>query len=115
MVDLNEFSSIFQKVQHSHSRHQKTTSNLLGIHLKDKLRCSNGTPTRWRYEHKPIVKFSGASPKYCFLLQFSQNIDQWFQTKQFTRLLEFIMLYKQNLLDTIFIFTIYQNNTLALK
>ena len=34
LVDLNEFPSIFQKVQHSHSRHQKTTSNLLRIHLK---------------------------------------------------------------------------------
>ena len=33
-MDLNEFPSIFQKVQHSHSRHQKTTSNLLSINLK---------------------------------------------------------------------------------
>ena len=31
LVDLNEFSSIFWKVQHSHSRYQKTTSNLLRI------------------------------------------------------------------------------------
>ena len=31
LVDLNEFPSIFQKVQHSHSRDQKTTSNLLII------------------------------------------------------------------------------------
>ena len=29
LVDLTEFSSIFWKVQHFHSRHQKTTSNLL--------------------------------------------------------------------------------------
>ena len=34
LVDLNECPSIFQKVQHSHSRHQKTTSNLLRINLK---------------------------------------------------------------------------------
>ena len=38
LVDLNEFPSIFQKVQHSHSRHLKTTSNLLSINLKGKLR-----------------------------------------------------------------------------
>ena len=34
LVDLNEFPSIFQKVQHSHSRQQKTTSNLIRINLK---------------------------------------------------------------------------------
>ena len=34
LVDLNEYPSIFQKVQHSYSRHQKTTSNLLRINLK---------------------------------------------------------------------------------
>ena len=38
LVDLNEFPSIFQKVQHSHSRHQKTTSTLLRINLKGKLK-----------------------------------------------------------------------------
>ena len=32
LVDLNEFPSIFEKVQHSHARHHKTTSNLLRIH-----------------------------------------------------------------------------------
>ena len=37
LVDVNEFS----KVQHSHSRHQKTTSNLLKITLKDRLWVSN--------------------------------------------------------------------------
>ena len=37
----------------------------------------------------------------------------WFQTKQFTRLLEFIKVYKQNPLDK-FIFTMYQNFTLTL-
>ena len=33
LVDLNEFSSVILKVQHSYSRHQKTTSNLLTITL----------------------------------------------------------------------------------
>ena len=41
MVDLNEFSSIFWKVQHSHSRHQKITSTLLRITFKDRPRVSN--------------------------------------------------------------------------
>ena len=34
LVDFKEFTSIFQKVQHFHSRHQKTTSHLLRINLK---------------------------------------------------------------------------------
>ena len=44
LVDLNEFSTILQKVQHSHCRHQKTTSNLLRIHLKGKSRFINSWP-----------------------------------------------------------------------
>ena len=38
----------------------------------------------------------------------------WFQTKIFTGLLELIQLYKQDPLEKIFIFNIYQNYTLAL-
>ena len=38
----------------------------------------------------------------------------WFQTKQFTGLLELLQLYKETPLEKIFIFTIYQNYTLAL-
>ena len=39
----------------------------------------------------------------------------WFpETKQFTRLLEHLHLYKQNPLEKFFGFTIYQNYTLAL-
>ena len=34
LVDFNEFSSVVWKVQHSHSRHQKTTSSLVKITLK---------------------------------------------------------------------------------
>ena len=33
LVDLNEVPSVFQTVQHSHSRHQKTISNFLRINL----------------------------------------------------------------------------------
>ena len=39
LMDLNK--SIFWKVQHSHSRHKKRTSNLLRIILKGRLRPSN--------------------------------------------------------------------------
>ena len=41
LVHLNEFLSIFQKVQHSHSRHQKAISEVPRINLKDKLRFNN--------------------------------------------------------------------------
>ena len=54
LVDLNEFPSFFQKVWHSHSRHQKTTSNLLRINLNDILKFNEIWPlegamyvTRW--------------------------------------------------------------------
>ena len=71
--------------------------------------------TRGSYVHNAMVNFygGGASQK-CKFMQFSQNIDQWFQTKQFTRLLELIQLYKQNPLEKCFFFTIYKNYTLAL-
>ena len=75
-MDLNEFPSIFQKLEHSHSRHQKTISSPLSI-----------------MQFLKILMVSG---------------------KNFTRLLELIQLYKQNPLEKIFIFTIYQNYTLAL-
>ena len=60
-----------------------------------------------------MVKFSGASQKCCYL----QNVFKywWFQTKQLTMLLGFIKLYKQNQLEKILIFTIYQNYILALS
>ena len=41
LEDLNECSSIFWKVQHSHSRHQKTASDLCRITLKGRLRVSS--------------------------------------------------------------------------
>ena len=44
LVDLNEFTSIFQTVKHSHYRHQKTTSNILRINLKGKFRFINSWP-----------------------------------------------------------------------
>ena len=44
LVVVGEFPSIFQKVQHSHSRHQKTTSNLLRINLKGILKFNDIWP-----------------------------------------------------------------------
>ena len=67
--------------------------------------------TRRSYVHNSIETYSGASRRISFM-QFSQNIDG-FQTKWFTGLLELIQLYKQNPLEKILIFTIYQNYTLA--
>ena len=44
LVDLNEFPSIFHKVQHSNSRPQKTTSNLLRINLEGILKFNEMWP-----------------------------------------------------------------------
>ena len=44
LVDWNDLSSIFWEVHHSHSRHQKTTSNLLRINVKGKLRFNHSWP-----------------------------------------------------------------------
>ena len=65
--------------------------------------------SRGSYVHKPMVTFSGASRKCKFDSIFSKY--WWFQTKRFTRLLE----HKQNALENVLIFIIYQNYTLALK
>ena len=69
--------------------------------------------TRGSYVQNSMVEFSGASRKCQFYAIFSQN--WWFQTKRFTGLLDLIQLNKQNPLEKFFIFTIYQNYTLALK
>ena len=67
----------------------------------------------WSYVHNSVVEFSGTSRKCKFYAIFSGN--WWFQTKRFTGLLELIQPYKQNPLEKFFIFTIYQNYTLALS
>ena len=56
------FPSIFQKVQHSHSRHQKTTSNLPRINLKGILQFNEIWPQEGAM-YITIVEFSGASLK----------------------------------------------------
>ena len=55
----------------------------------------------------------GGILKCYFYAIFSENL--WCQTKRFTELLELVQLYKQNPFEKFFIFTIYQNYTLALK
>ena len=80
-------------MQHSHPRHYKATTNVLNI----KERQIEGQ--QWVHTWKPMVKFLGASQKF-----FANFSKYWsFPTKQFTRLLEFIKLYKQNPLDIFFL------------
>ena len=88
LADLNEFSSIFCKRQHSHSRHQKTISNLHRIISQGRLRVSNKKSLEGA-----LYMYINLPPPSPF---FSSNFSEywWFQTKQFTRLLEFIKLYK---------------------
>ena len=75
------------------------------------IKVQQNMATRGSYVHNSMVDFSGTSQK--FLTIFSKS--SWFQTKWFTGLLELIQLCKQNPLEKIFIFTIYQNYTLALR
>ena len=110
-MDLNDFPSIFQKVQHSHSRHQKTTSTLLRINLEGILKFNEIWPLEGAMYITLWENFRG-HPKSVSLKQFSQKIDGF---TGFTGLLELIQLYKQNPLQKFFIFTIHQNYTLALK
>ena len=91
----------------SEFRHQKTTSNLLRINLKCKLLTTRGS-----YVHKHKVKFWGPSHTCFFVFVFvcvcaNSSKYRWFQTKQFTKVLEFIKLCKQ-------IFTITKMIVLAL-
>ena len=69
LVNLNEFPSIFQTVQHSHSRYQETTSNLPRINLKGKFRFNSSRPL----EGAMYIYFGG-HPKNVSFVQFSQNI-----------------------------------------
>ena len=74
LVDLNDFSSISSKVQHSHSRHYKTTSNLITLNSKDKLKCNNSWPLEGAMYITRCKHFRGHPEKNSFM-QFSQNID----------------------------------------
>ena len=119
-VDFNEISPL---VQHSHSRYRITTSNMsnrLRINLKCTYSCSNGRPLEGAmYINLSWKNSRGASRKWKKKKKIISNFSKypWFQTKQFTRLLEFIKLYKQNPLEifffffTILVFT--QNYTVA--
>ena len=68
--------------------------------------------TRGSYVHNSMVEFRG-HPENVSFMQFSQKIDGFRQKD--SGLLELVQLYKQNPLDKFFIFTMYQNYTLALS
>ena len=75
LVNLNEFLSFFQKVQHSHSRHQKTTSNFLRINLKGILKFNEIWPLEGAtcmYIIFFMVEFSGTPRKCLFYAIFSE-------------------------------------------
>ena len=113
LVDLNKVSSIIWKVQQSHSRCQKTTSNLLGITLKGRLRVSNEQSSEGAMYINICWNSWGIPRNYFFSQNFS--IYWWFQTKLFTRLLEFIKLCKQTPLEFFtFIFPLFSKTILWL-
>ena len=119
MVELNEVSSIFQK---SAAFSLQTPENFKPPYnpFKRQINVRQWLATRGRYVHvhKPImVKISGASQK-CYIFQFSQNMDgfrqndsQGFSTCKSESFR--IHIHKQIPIENIFIFTIYQNYTLA--
>ena len=117
-MDLNEFPSIFQKVQHSHSRHQKTTPNLLRINLKGKLSFNHSWSNRGSYVQnwKLYGKNFRGNPKNVSFTQFSQNIDGFRQNDSQPWLLELVLKsINKTQLEKIVIVTIYQNYVLALS
>ena len=77
LVDLNKFPSIFQKEQHSHSRHQKTTSNLLNSQFKRQIKVQQNMATRGSCVHKvkPMLNILWGHPQNFSFMQFSQNMD----------------------------------------
>ena len=92
-------NALIPQVQHSHSRHQKTTSTLLRINLKGILKFNEVWPLEGAtcmYSNS-MVEFSAASRKCYFYAE-----NWWFQTKRFTGLLELIQLYKINSLQILF-------------
>ena len=93
LVDLNEFSLIFWKVQHSHSRYQKATSNLK-ITLNCKLRISNEQPHEGAMNIN-MVKFLGAS-NFFFLLCANFTKYRWFRQNNLQGFKNLFKLYKQD-------------------
>ena len=107
---MNEFPLIFQKVQHSHFRHQKGTSSLLRINLKGILKFNEIWP--WELCTQLYnLGGGGGIPKIFSFMQFSQKIDGFWQNIH-RAFRTHTTLYKQNPLEKFFLFTIYQNYTL---
>ena len=105
LVDLNEFPLIFQKVQHSHSRNQKTTSRTPYNQFKRHIKIQWNMATRGSYVHNITLWqiFRGASRKSKFYAIFPEN--WWFQKKRFAGLFELIQIYKQNSLEKFFTYS----------
>ena len=72
LVDLNEFPPLFQKVQHSNSRHQKTTSNLR-INLKVILKFNEIWPLEGAMDITLRYNFWGHPENFSFM-QLSQKL-----------------------------------------
>ena len=106
--------SIYQNVQHSLSRHQKTTSNLLRINLKGKLKFNHSWPLEGAMYITLWKNFRGHPKNVSFvhflkiLMVSDKTIHKAFRTHTN------VQLCKQNPLEKICIFTIYQNYTMAL-
>ena len=69
--------------------------------------------TKGSYGHKAMVNFLG-HPENVWFCKFLKILDGFKQNNS-QGFLEFTKLYKQNPLEKYFIFTIYQNYTLALN
>ena len=94
-------------MQQSHSRHQKTTSQLFRITLKGRLRGQQWKITGVSYVHKPMVNCLGAPTIYYFA-----NISKILIVSDKTIIKTFIIhktLYKQYPFEKFWIFTVYQN------
>ena len=101
--------------KHSHPRHLKTTSNFLTIHLKGKLTFGNGSPLEGAMYINLWWNFRG-HPKFFFFFNF---LKIWMVSDKTIHrafgIHKTLVFIKQNPLEKIFIFTIYQNYTLALN
>ena len=95
------------------TRHQQTTSNLLRITLKDKMRISNEWSQEGALYTNLCYNYQGPWSIFFLLRNFLKY--WWFQTKQLTSHLKFIKLYKQTPFEKYLIFTIIWKYMLQTK
>ena len=111
-MNWNGFPSIFQKVQYIHFRHLKTTSHLLRICLKSILKSNEVWPLEGAIYISLWENYRGHPDNVSFM-QFCTKIDG-FQQKYSQGFENSYNSYERYPLEKFFIFTIYQNYTLAL-